>query len=127
MEDVKKSIGAISIMRTILATIEIMIGVGFVLVGLFFLIFMFPVFIKPTIISLSGTKPVNRAYLLGVVKGYIQYEDKAVSMQSGKVRVIFLENSGLAGVVPMDFVKEIVSIFPLKTKEEEITERKSLK
>jgi hypothetical protein len=68
-----------------------------------------PVILKPTIVSLEGTKPVNKAYLLGVAKGYIPYREFAISPQTGEPRVMFVENSGLAGVIPMDFVKEIIT------------------
>ena len=72
-----------------------------------------PVVLKPSTVSITGTKPVNRAYLLGVAKTYIPYREVAISSQTGEPRVIFVENSGLAGVVPMDFVKEVVT-FMLK-------------
>ncbi|KKU43092.1 MAG: hypothetical protein UX61_C0031G0004 [Parcubacteria group bacterium GW2011_GWA2_46_7] len=41
-----------------------------------------PVILKPAIVSIDGTSPVNRAYLLGLVKGYIPYEEIAYSLQS---------------------------------------------
>lgn len=67
-----------------------------------------PVILKPEVASITGTKAVSRAYLLGVVRNYILYEDVAVSTQTKKPRVVFVENSGLAGVVPLDFVKELI-------------------
>lgn len=67
-----------------------------------------PVILKPSLSSIKGTKPVNKAYLLGIAKSYIPYQEVAISSQTGEPRVIFVENSGLAGVVPMDFIKEIV-------------------
>jgi len=67
-----------------------------------------PVILKPSIVSITGTTPVNKAYLLGIARSYIPYRDIAVSPQTGEARVMFVENSGLAGVIPMDFVKEIV-------------------
>jgi len=67
-----------------------------------------PVFLKPEISSLQGTKPVGRAYLIGVVKGYIPYEEVAISEQTRQPRIVFVENSGIAGVVPMDYVRETV-------------------
>ena len=69
-----------------------------------------PVILKPAIVSIDGTSPVNRAYLLGLVKGYIPYEEIAYSLQSDppQPRIKFVENSGLASVVPMDFVRDVV-------------------
>lgn len=68
-----------------------------------------PVVLKPSVFGIRGTKPVNKAYLLGVAKGYIPYREVAISPQTKELRAVFVENSGLAGVVPMDFVKEIVA------------------
>jgi hypothetical protein len=67
-----------------------------------------PVFLKPEIASLAGTKAVDRAYLLGVISSYILYEERAISEQTGKLRIVFVENSGIAAVVPMDFVRETI-------------------
>jgi S1-C subfamily serine protease len=75
-----------------------------------------PVILKPELAGIEGTKAVNRAYLLGVVSRYMPYREIAVSPQTGEPRIIFMENSGLAGVVPMDFVKETVKpLMPLQT------------
>jgi hypothetical protein len=70
-----------------------------------------PVILKPELVSIEGTKAVNRAYLLGVVSGYIQYKDVAVSEQTHETRIMFVENSGLATVIPMDFIKETTELF----------------
>ncbi len=67
-----------------------------------------PVILKPEVTAIEGTPAVNKAYLLGVISGYIAYQDVAVSLQTKQPRVIFNENSGLAKVVPMDFIKEML-------------------
>ena len=77
-----------------------------------------PVILRPEITHLEGTKAVGKAYLIGVISGYIAYQDEAVSRQTNQVRVVFNENSGLAMVVPMDFVKETVRDFMKVRKEE---------
>ena len=40
--------------------------------------------------------------LIGMVKGYLPYSGVASSRQTGRPRVTFEENSGLAGVIPVD-------------------------
>jgi hypothetical protein len=75
-----------------------------------------PVIIRPELASLKGTKAVDKAYLIGVVRSYIPYTERAISEQTGETRIVFIENSGISGVVPMDFVKETVS--PLMSKKE---------
>ncbi len=67
-----------------------------------------PVITKPENFSIEGTKHNNRALLIGMVASYVPYDDVAVSQQTGRPRVIFQENSGLAEVVPIDVVHETV-------------------
>jgi len=73
-----------------------------------------PVISKPEAMSISGTKSLKSANLIGIVKSYVPYQDIAVSVQTKRPRVIFEENSGLASVHPVDFIEEIISEY-LKT------------
>lgn len=77
-----------------------------------------PVILRPEIVSIEGTEPVNKAYLIGTVSSYIPYKEEAVSKQDGKTRIVFMENSGIATVVPMDFAKQTVEPFLSKFKEQ---------
>jgi S1-C subfamily serine protease len=67
-----------------------------------------PVVSRPEIVSIEGTKAVSRAYLLGVVSKYVPYRDVAISTQTLQTRIIFEENSGLAIVVPVDNLIEMI-------------------
>jgi S1-C subfamily serine protease len=67
-----------------------------------------PLVNKPDLTAIEGTNSVNAAYLLGVVRGYLPYEDVAVSLQTQRPRVVFQENSGLAAVIPIDLMTELV-------------------
>ena len=67
-----------------------------------------PVVTRPEIASIKGTKSNNRSLLIGMISSYLPYEDVAVSSQTGKPRIIFQENSGLATVVPVDVIQETV-------------------
>jgi hypothetical protein len=68
-----------------------------------------PVVLKPNVFSIEGTPAVNTAFLLGIVSAYIPYEETAYSLQTTPPtpRIKFIENSGLASVVPMDYVKTL--------------------
>lgn len=68
-----------------------------------------PVILEPTDFAIHGTKRNNTAFLIGVVKGYIPYSDLAVSQQTQHARITFEENSGLAEVIPMDRVNEVIA------------------
>lgn len=67
-----------------------------------------PVVSEPNLIAISGTKSQSAALLIGVVRGYLPYNDFAVSQQTGQVRAIFQENSGLAEVIPIDSVNDTI-------------------
>ena len=60
--------------------------------------------------SINGTQNIDRAALIGVVKSYIPYKDVAISQQTGKPKVIFEENSGLALVETVDSIEETVEL-----------------
>jgi hypothetical protein len=67
-----------------------------------------PVVLKPEAITIEGTKPQVAPYLIGIVQAYVPYQDVAVSLQTGRPRVIFEENAGLAAVHPVDFIIETI-------------------
>ena len=67
-----------------------------------------PVVVRPEVVSIEGTKSIPRAMLIGVVLAYQSYIDVAFSAQSKRPRVSFEENSGLAIVLPMDKVNEML-------------------
>ena len=69
-----------------------------------------PVINKPEIISIEGTNSVPSPYLIGIIASYLTYTDTAVSKQTGQSRVVFEENSGLAVVIPADYVLETIDI-----------------
>ena len=68
-----------------------------------------PVVSATSLNAIEGTKPQNVAYLIGVVRGYLPYTDVAISQQTGQVRMLTQENSGLAEVIPIDYVNETIA------------------
>jgi S1-C subfamily serine protease len=77
-----------------------------------------PVVTRPQATAITGTQSVRTANLIGLVQGYIPYEDIAVSQQTKLPRIIFQENSGLGTVVPIDFVKHVIEEHQKLIKEE---------
>jgi hypothetical protein len=67
-----------------------------------------PVVNVPEIVSITGTSAVKNAYLIGMVRSYLPYQDVAVSQQTQEPRIIFEENSGLAEVVPVDDIETVI-------------------
>ena len=68
-----------------------------------------PVFAKPVFAS-YGNKPRIDLKLIGMVSGYLPYTEIASSHQTGRPKIVFEENSGLAEVVPIDAIQKTVSI-----------------
>lgn len=68
-----------------------------------------PVILKPEALAIEGTAAQTMPYLIGVVQAYVPYEDVAVSVQTGRPRIVFEENAGLAAVLPVDFIEETIA------------------
>lgn len=73
-----------------------------------------PVVTQPEAIAIQGTKSRNKAWLIGVVSGYVPYQDVAISVQTNRPRVIFEENSGMAAVIPIDRALDAIGIVEAK-------------
>lgn len=68
-----------------------------------------PVILRPDITAISGTAPQNVAYLIGIVRSYLPYADLAISPQTHRPRISFEENSGLAEILPIDYIDEAIT------------------
>jgi hypothetical protein len=68
-----------------------------------------PVVLRPEVVSIAGTKSQANAYLVGAVIAYEAYSEVAVSVQTKQPRVVFQENSGLADVLPVDYVEDAIN------------------
>jgi hypothetical protein len=55
------------------------------------------------------TKIISEEKLIGTVSSFIPYREPAISPQTKRVRVIFEENSGLANLVPVDRLRELLN------------------
>ena len=52
--------------------------------------------------------PARQSKLVGIVKGHLPYREEAVSKQTGRNRIIFEENSGLALVIPASKILKLL-------------------
>ena len=80
-----------------------------------------PIFLKPEIVSIKGTKHIETCYLIGIIHGYIPYEEKLLNLQTDKVVEIRSENSGIAVANPVEFIRELINKFK-RMKEEAKTD-----
>lgn len=46
--------------------------------------------------------------LVGLISGYLPYQEVAISVQTGRPRAVFEENSGLSKVIPIEFIEGIL-------------------
>ena len=60
-----------------------------------------PVFVK--------RETENALGLLGILSGYIPYEEELISSQTGETMSVTRENSGLAHVIPVEFIEETIA------------------
>lgn len=72
-----------------------------------------PVVIRPEGVALEGTSQPTRARLIGIVTGYVSFTEVAVSAQTGRVRNVFEENSGLASAHLVDAIDDCIEADPL--------------
>ena len=67
-----------------------------------------PVITIPDPGAIKATPRVETSRLLGMACSYIPYREVAVSQQTQDPRIIFVENSGLAPVLPVKMIQETV-------------------
>lgn len=67
-----------------------------------------PVILKPNPFRIKGTKAHKNAVLIGIINEYLSYEDIAKSEQTGHIKAIFTDNSGLASAFPVDFINQVI-------------------
>ena len=67
-----------------------------------------PIITKPEVISIGNDPVLGKSVLIGIVSGYIPYEEKLINAQTKRVVEIRSENSGIAVVNPVEFIKEVM-------------------
>ncbi|MDE2851494.1 MAG: serine protease [Acidobacteriota bacterium] len=67
-----------------------------------------PVVSIPDRVSIEGTSKASKSSLLGMVCGYRPYQEYARSTASGRTRIVFEENSGLAVVLPVEMIQQVI-------------------
>ncbi len=75
-----------------------------------------PVITRPELVSVGGSKSLDRATLLGIVHSYIPYRESLINSQTQEVVEIRSENSGLANVHPVEYIREVIDLLlPIKS------------
>lgn len=58
--------------------------------------------------SITGTQAFPKSALAGIVHSYIPYQEQLINQQTGNVVEIRSENSGLAYMHPVEYIREII-------------------
>lgn len=68
-----------------------------------------PIVLRPELFSITGTKSLNKCVLVGIVHSYIPYQESLINSQTGSIVEIKSENSGIANVHPIEYIREIIN------------------
>lgn len=69
-----------------------------------------PVVLKPEFTSITGTEALSRSVLIGIIHSYIPYREALISEQTGETVEMRIENSGLAYMHPVEFIRKVVNM-----------------
>lgn len=76
-----------------------------------------PIITRPERHFIIGTKALPRSVLVGIIHSYIPYQEQLINSQTKRVVEIRSENSGIAYVHPVEYIREIIDkIHPLEKK-----------
>ena len=76
-----------------------------------------PIITRPEFVHIEGTQSLTKSVLVGIVHSYIPYQESLINSQTKEVVEIRSENSGIANVHPVEYIREIIDkIFPQPVK-----------
>lgn len=75
-----------------------------------------PIITRPELVSITGTKALNKSVLVGIVHSYIPYQESLINSQTKNIVEIRSENSGIALVHPVEYIREIIEKIKLYKK-----------
>lgn len=70
-----------------------------------------PIISRPEHMSIEGTPYLDKSVLVGIVHSYIPYKERLMNIQTKKIVEERSENSGLAYVHPVEYIREVVDLF----------------
>ena len=69
-----------------------------------------PIINRPEVVSIQGTKNLDRRVLVGIIHSYIPYEETLINSQTGRLVEVRSENSGLAYAHPVEYIRDIIDM-----------------
>ena len=79
-----------------------------------------PIITRPEFIAVGDSSSLHKSVLVGIVYSYIPYQESLINSQTKQIVEIRSENSGIANVHPVEYIRDIVDkIYPLPNRPEE--------
>lgn len=76
-----------------------------------------PIITRPEFIAVGGSPSLQKSVLVGIVHSYIPYQESLINSQTKQVVEIRSENSGIANVHPVEYIRDIIDkIYPIPNK-----------
>lgn len=76
-----------------------------------------PIITRPEFVSVGGSPSLQKSVLVGIVHSYIQYQESLINSQTKQIVEIRSENSGIANVHPVEYIRDIIDkIYPKPAK-----------
>ncbi len=69
-----------------------------------------PIISKPEALSIQGTKALDRSALIGIINGYIPYEEKLINTHTKRIVEVRSENSGIAVANPVEYIRDTLEM-----------------
>ena len=67
-----------------------------------------PVIVRPEVVGIENTKVFNKSILIGIVKTCVMIVNKIINPKTNEEKIIPKENSGIAEVIPVEYIKQII-------------------
>lgn len=73
-----------------------------------------PIVSKPEFIGIQGTKILDRCVLIGIIHAYLPYRESLINSQTKEIVEVRSENSGLALMHPVEYIRDVIDMFYTK-------------
>lgn len=73
-----------------------------------------PIVSKPEFIGIQGTKILDRCVLIGIIHAYLPYRESLINFQTKEIVEVRSENSGLALMHPVEYIRDVIDMFYTK-------------
>lgn len=73
-----------------------------------------PIVSKPEFIGIQGTNILDSCVLIGLIHAYLPYRESLINSQTKEIVEVRSENSGLALMHPVEYIRDVIDMFYTK-------------